>query len=465
MKSTVEPLEGNKVKLSVEVEAAEFEEAVDAAFKKIAKEVRLPGLPARQGAPQGPRGPPRARWSAGSRRSRTPCPSTTPPPSSSTTSTSSRAPEIDITGGQEAGDVAFDAVVEVRPVDRGARLRRPVGHARAPRRRRGGHRRPDRPHARPRQHARGRRPAGAGGRHRHHRHRRHPRRRGPVRAHRRRLQLHGRLRRHHPRGRRAPGRRRRPAPPSSFAATHPDPDEERELQFELDGQGREGEGPPRAHRRVGDRGLGVRDRRRAARQPGRPDDHASARRRPRWRCARRPARRSPRSSPTSCPSRWSASEMQERLQDLAMRLQAQGMQLEQYLADDRHGARGSSARSCATPPRRPSRSTSRCGPWPTPRASSAPRTTSPRSSRASPSGSARTSTRCASGSSASARCRRYAPTSGSARRSSGCSSRSRCSIPRVRRSIAASSSSPATTTKTTTDTATDEVAEETEDDD
>ena len=44
MKSTVEPLEGNKVKLSVEVEAGEFETAVDAAFKKIAKEVRLPGF-------------------------------------------------------------------------------------------------------------------------------------------------------------------------------------------------------------------------------------------------------------------------------------------------------------------------------------------------------------------------------------------------------------------------------------
>ena len=44
MKSTVEPLEGNKVKLSVEVDASEFEPAVDAAFKKIAREVRLPGF-------------------------------------------------------------------------------------------------------------------------------------------------------------------------------------------------------------------------------------------------------------------------------------------------------------------------------------------------------------------------------------------------------------------------------------
>ena len=44
MRSTVEPLEGNKVKLSVEVDASEFEPAVDAAFKKIAREVRLPGF-------------------------------------------------------------------------------------------------------------------------------------------------------------------------------------------------------------------------------------------------------------------------------------------------------------------------------------------------------------------------------------------------------------------------------------
>ena len=36
-------------------------------------------------------------------------------------------PEIDITAGQEEGDVAFDAVVEVRPVDRGRRLRRAAG--------------------------------------------------------------------------------------------------------------------------------------------------------------------------------------------------------------------------------------------------------------------------------------------------------------------------------------------------
>ena len=44
MKSTVETLEDNRVKLSVEVDEAEFDTAVDAAFKRIAKEVRMPGF-------------------------------------------------------------------------------------------------------------------------------------------------------------------------------------------------------------------------------------------------------------------------------------------------------------------------------------------------------------------------------------------------------------------------------------
>ncbi len=44
MKSTVEPVEGNKVKLSVEVDSETFEREVDAAFKRIAREVRIPGF-------------------------------------------------------------------------------------------------------------------------------------------------------------------------------------------------------------------------------------------------------------------------------------------------------------------------------------------------------------------------------------------------------------------------------------
>lgn len=44
MKSTLEALEGNKVKLSVEVDESEFDRNLDAAFRKIAHEVRLPGF-------------------------------------------------------------------------------------------------------------------------------------------------------------------------------------------------------------------------------------------------------------------------------------------------------------------------------------------------------------------------------------------------------------------------------------
>jgi trigger factor len=44
MKSTVEPIEGNKVKLTVEVDSEAFEHEVDAAFKRIAREVRIPGF-------------------------------------------------------------------------------------------------------------------------------------------------------------------------------------------------------------------------------------------------------------------------------------------------------------------------------------------------------------------------------------------------------------------------------------
>ncbi|MBV9660176.1 MAG: trigger factor family protein, partial [Acidimicrobiales bacterium] len=44
MKAVLEPLEGNKVKLSIEVDEQEFERSIDAAFKKISREVRIPGF-------------------------------------------------------------------------------------------------------------------------------------------------------------------------------------------------------------------------------------------------------------------------------------------------------------------------------------------------------------------------------------------------------------------------------------
>lgn len=114
MKSTVEPLEGNKVKLSVEVDAGEFESAVDAAFRKIAKEVRLPGF--RPG--KAPRKVLEARL--GSLAGREQAFQDSLPEYYSAAVIEHDVdviapPEIDITGGQESGDIAFDAVVEVRP--------------------------------------------------------------------------------------------------------------------------------------------------------------------------------------------------------------------------------------------------------------------------------------------------------------------------------------------------------------
>ena len=42
--ATVESLEGNKVKVSVEISEIEFDKAIGAAFKRIAKEVNVPGF-------------------------------------------------------------------------------------------------------------------------------------------------------------------------------------------------------------------------------------------------------------------------------------------------------------------------------------------------------------------------------------------------------------------------------------
>jgi trigger factor len=114
MRSTIAPLEGNKVKLSIEVEAGEFEEAVNKAFKKIAKEVRLPGF--RPG--KAPRKVLEARLGTQAGREQALQDSLPEYYSAAVIEHDVDViapPEIDITGGQDEGDVAFDAVVEVRP--------------------------------------------------------------------------------------------------------------------------------------------------------------------------------------------------------------------------------------------------------------------------------------------------------------------------------------------------------------
>ena len=115
MKSTVEALEGNKVKLSVEVDEQEFESAVNAAFKKIARDVRIPGF--RPG--KAPRRVLESHIGAGAGRAQALNDALPEYYSDAVVANEVDViapPEIEITDGQESGTVKFDAIVEVRPV-------------------------------------------------------------------------------------------------------------------------------------------------------------------------------------------------------------------------------------------------------------------------------------------------------------------------------------------------------------
>jgi trigger factor len=114
MKTTVEPVEGNKVKLSIEVDENEFEPSIDAAFRKIAREVRIPGF--RPG--KAPRRVVEARFGAGAGRVealRDSLPDFYARAVREQGVDVIAAPEIDITAGEDSGPVVFDAVVEIRP--------------------------------------------------------------------------------------------------------------------------------------------------------------------------------------------------------------------------------------------------------------------------------------------------------------------------------------------------------------
>ena len=114
MKAVVEPLEGNKVKLSIEVEEQEFERDIDAAFRKIAREVRVPGF--RPG--KAPRRILEARFGKETGRAealRDALPTYYSQALRDNEVDAVAPPDIDITAGQESGPVSFDAVVEVRP--------------------------------------------------------------------------------------------------------------------------------------------------------------------------------------------------------------------------------------------------------------------------------------------------------------------------------------------------------------
>jgi len=114
MRSSVEPLEGNKVKVSVEVDEAEFDKAIDAAFRKIARETRIPGF--RPG--KAPRRILEARLGTDVARQEAmhdALPDFYMKALEEQDVDAIAPPEIEITAGQESGPVQFEAVVEVRP--------------------------------------------------------------------------------------------------------------------------------------------------------------------------------------------------------------------------------------------------------------------------------------------------------------------------------------------------------------
>ena len=114
MQSTVEPAEGNKVKLRVEVPVDVFEREVDAAFKRMAREVRLPGF--RPG--KVPRKVLEARVGVEAARNdalQHALPEYYAAALAEHDVDAIAPPEIEITAGEDEGPVAFDAVVEVRP--------------------------------------------------------------------------------------------------------------------------------------------------------------------------------------------------------------------------------------------------------------------------------------------------------------------------------------------------------------
>jgi trigger factor len=113
--TSVEPLEDNKVRLHVSIPAEDFERAIDAAFRKLAREVKMPGF--RPG--KAPRRLLEARL--GSEVARDQALRDSLPEYYAEAVVAEDVdviapPEIDITAGEEEGDVEFDAVVEVRPV-------------------------------------------------------------------------------------------------------------------------------------------------------------------------------------------------------------------------------------------------------------------------------------------------------------------------------------------------------------
>jgi trigger factor len=114
VKSSLEALEGNKVKLYVEVEEDEFEHDINRAFKAIGKEVRLPGFR----AGKVPRKVLEARVGLAPAREqalRDAVPQYLAKAVRELNVDLIATPEVEITDGEESGPVEFDATCEIRP--------------------------------------------------------------------------------------------------------------------------------------------------------------------------------------------------------------------------------------------------------------------------------------------------------------------------------------------------------------
>ena len=115
MKTTCESLDGNRVKLSVEVGEDEFAQHIDTAFAKIAQEVRLPGFR----AGKAPRKVLEARIGLSAAREqalRDGVPQYLARAVREHNVDIVAAPEINIVDGESEGPIKFDATCEIRPV-------------------------------------------------------------------------------------------------------------------------------------------------------------------------------------------------------------------------------------------------------------------------------------------------------------------------------------------------------------
>ena len=115
MRATAEPVEGNRVRLSVEMDEPEVDRALDGVVKTLARQARVPGF--RPG--KVPRRVLEARMGGASALRAEALREALPDFYAQAVLDAAvdpiAPPEIDITGGEEQGPLSFDAVVQVRP--------------------------------------------------------------------------------------------------------------------------------------------------------------------------------------------------------------------------------------------------------------------------------------------------------------------------------------------------------------